>query len=32
MKMKATEALLKDHQLINKLMEGFSLDNPAFPG
>lgn len=27
---KATDALLKDHQLINKILEGFTLDNPRF--
>ncbi len=27
---KATEALLKDHQLINKVLESFTLDNPRF--
>ena len=27
---KATDALLKDHQLINKILESFSLDNPRF--
>ncbi|MGQ0645827.1 MAG: hemerythrin domain-containing protein [Elusimicrobiota bacterium] len=29
--MKATEELLKDHKLIRKVMERFSLDNPRFP-
>ncbi len=28
---KATDALLKDHQLINKILEQFTLDNPRFP-
>ena len=27
---KATDALLKDHSLINKILEQFSLDNPRF--
>ena len=27
---KATDALLKDHQLINKVLESFTLDNPRF--
>jgi hemerythrin superfamily protein len=27
---KATDALLKDHKLIYKTLEGFSLDNPRF--
>jgi len=27
---KATDALLKDHLLINKILEQFSLDNPRF--
>jgi iron-sulfur cluster repair protein YtfE (RIC family) len=27
---KATDALLKDHQLINKILEQFTLDNPRF--
>jgi len=30
-KTKATDALLKDHQMINKTLEGFRLDNPRFP-
>jgi hypothetical protein len=30
MKTKATDALLKDHLLINKILEQFSLDNPRF--
>jgi hemerythrin-like domain-containing protein len=29
--MKATEALLIDHRLVRKTMEGFRLDNPRFP-
>ena len=28
---KATDALLKDHLLVRKLMESFVLDNPRFP-
>ena len=31
MKTKATDALLKDHLLINKILEQFNLDNPRFP-
>src|ERR1019366_1208917 len=27
---KATDALLKDHRLINKILEQFSIDNPRF--
>ncbi len=27
---KATDALLKDHRLINKILEQFSVDNPRF--
>jgi hemerythrin-like domain-containing protein len=27
---KATDALLKDHLLINKILEGFTLENPRF--
>jgi iron-sulfur cluster repair protein YtfE (RIC family) len=27
---KATDALLKDHRLINKILEQFTLDNPRF--
>src|SRR4051812_32593906 len=27
---KATDALLSDHRLINKILEQFSLDNPRF--
>lgn len=27
---KATDALLKDHRMINKTLEGFVLDNPRF--
>src|ERR1051325_10951022 len=30
LEMKATEALLKDHLLINKILEQFSLDHPRF--
>ncbi len=30
LKIKATEALLKDHLLINKVLEQFSVDNPRF--
>lgn len=30
MKIKATDALLKDHLLINKILEQFVLDNPRF--
>src|SRR5476649_1470454 len=30
MKIRATEALLKDHLLINKILEQFTLDNPRF--
>jgi iron-sulfur cluster repair protein YtfE (RIC family) len=30
MKTKATDALLKDHLLINKILEQFTLDNPRF--
>jgi hypothetical protein len=30
MRTKATDALLKDHRLINKILEQFSLDNPRF--
>ena len=30
MKTKATDALLKDHLLINKVLEQFTLDNPRF--
>lgn len=29
--MKATDQLLKDHKMIRKTLEGFSLDNPRFP-
>ena len=29
-KTKATDALLKDHRLINKILEQFSIDNPRF--
>jgi len=29
-KIKATDALLKDHLLINKILEQFTLDNPRF--
>jgi iron-sulfur cluster repair protein YtfE (RIC family) len=29
-KIKATDALLKDHLLINKILEQFSLENPRF--
>ena len=28
--MKATEALLADHKMIRKILEGFQLDNPRF--
>jgi hemerythrin-like domain-containing protein len=28
---KATDALLSDHRMIRKTMEGFSLENPRFP-
>ena len=30
MKIKATDALLKDHLLINKILEQFTIDNPRF--
>ena len=30
MKTKATDALLKDHLLINKILEQLTLDNPRF--
>ena len=30
MRTKATDALLKDHLLINKILEQFSVDNPRF--
>lgn len=29
--MKATDALLADHKMIRKILEGFRLDNPRFP-
>src|SRR5688572_6020866 len=28
---KATDQLLKDHKMVRKTLEGFSLDNPRFP-
>lgn len=28
---KATDALLKDHKMIRKILEGFALDHPRFP-
>ena len=28
---KATDALLKDHKMVRKILEQFSLDNPRFP-
>ena len=28
---KATDQLLKDHKMVRKVLEGFSLDNPRYP-